>query len=361
MERVETFEDIIKILGEPDKKLLLDFQNPKIHKNQLEIPGQNFVYNAFRDSNRNPQTLNNLQRLYSNGRLRETGYLSILPVDQDIEHSEQTFTPNINYLDPRNIINLAIESGCNAIASTIGTLSSCSRSYSHKIPFIVKLNHNENLTFPLKYDQIMFGSVNQAWNLGAAGIGATIGFGSKQSNRQIQEVSKAFEQAHELGMFTVLWCYLRNSSFKSSKSSDIDYHTSIDLTGQANHLGVTLNADLIKQKQPETCKPGFKDIYDAKKIIDDKTYDKLLSENPIDMCRYQVISCYSGLRGLINSGGGSGKNDLQQAVRTAVINKRAGGQGLILGRKGFQKPLKDGINLIQSVQNVYLCKDIGII
>jgi class I fructose-bisphosphate aldolase len=296
-----------------------------------------------------------MRSLFNNGRLAGTGYLSILPVDQGIEHSAgASFAPNPIYFDPENIVKLALEGQCNAVASTLGVLGVVSRKYAHKIPFIVKLNHNELLTYPNKYDQRMFASVEQAFNMGAAAIGATIYYGSEESNRQIEEVSHAFERAHELGMFTVLWCYLRNSAFKKD---DVDYHLSSDLTGQANHLGVTIQADIVKQKQPE-CNGGFNAINFGKthKLV----YEKLTTDNPIDLTRYQVVNCYMGRMGLINSGGGSGENDLQQAVKTAVINKRAGGMGLISGRKAFQKPMSDGVELLSAIQDVYLEKDITV-
>ena len=292
----------------------------------------------------------NLQSIYGNGRLANTGYVSILPVDQGIEHSAgASFAPNPIYFDPENIIKLAIEGGCNAVASTFGVLASCSRKYAHKIPFIVKINHNEFLSLPVDYKQIMFGSVRDAWNLGARAVGATIYFGSEDSNRQIQEVAEAFEYAHELGMATILWCYTRNDAFKKD---GVDYHASADLTGQANHLGTTIQADIIKQKLP-TNNGGYKAINFGK--THDKVYSELTSDNPIDLCRYQVANCYMGRAGLINSGGESkGASDLAEGVTTAVINKRAGGTGLILGRKAFQKPMSEGIELLNSIQDVYL-------
>jgi len=307
-------------------------------------------------SNRNPQVMRNMQALFQHGRLAGTGYLSLLPVDQGIEHSAgASFAPNPEYFDPENIIKLAIEGGCNAVATTFGVLGACSRKYAHRIPFIVKLNHNELLTYPNKYDQIMFGSVEDAWNLGAAAVGATIYFGSPEATRQIQEVSEAFERAHELGLVTVLWCYLRNSSFKKD---GVDYHVSADLTGQANHIGVTIQADIIKQKLPEN-NGGFRALKFGK--TNDKVYTELTTENPIDLTRYQLANCYYGRAGLINSGGASsGQTDLAEAVRTAVVNKRAGGMGLISGRKAFQKPMKDGITLLNAIQDVYLNKDITI-
>ena len=299
--------------------------------------------------------MRSLQSIFDHGRLGGTGYVSILPVDQGIEHSgAASFAPNPEYFDPENIVKLAINGGCNAVASTFGVLAACARQYAHKIPFIVKLNHNELLTYPNKFDQIMFGSVEEAWNLGAAAVGATIYFGSPESTRQIQEVSAAFERAHELGMGTVLWCYLRNPAFKKD---GVDYHVSADLTGQANHIGVTIQADIIKQKLPEN-NGGFKALQFGK--TSEKVYTELTTPNPIDLTRYQLVNCYMGRSGLINSGGASGKNDLAEAVRTAVINKRAGGMGLISGRKAFQKPMKEGVALLNAIQNVYLCKQVDI-
>jgi len=294
--------------------------------------------------------------MFNNGRLAGTGYLSILPVDQGIEHSAgASFAPNPIYFDPENIVKLAIEGGANAVASTFGVLASVSRKYAHKIPFIVKINHNELLSYPTKYDQIMFGSVEEAWNLGAAAVGATIYYGSEESTRQITEVAEAFEYAHELGMATVLWCYLRNNNFKKD---GVDYHTAADLTGQANHLGVTIQADIIKQKLPET-NGGFKALNFGK--TNDKVYTQLTTDHPIDLTRYQVVSCYNGRSGLINSGGASsGASDMAEVVSTAVINKRAGGMGLICGRKAFQRPMNEGIKLINAIQDVYLCKEIDI-
>jgi class I fructose-bisphosphate aldolase len=309
--------------------------------------------NIFIPTDRNAQVLRSLQALYGTGRLANTGYLSILPVDQGIEHSAgASFAPNPVYFDPENIVKLAIEGGCNAVASTLGVLGAVSRKYAHKIPFIVKINHNELLTFPNKFDQVMFASVEQAWDMGAVAVGATIYYGSEESTRQIQEVSQAFAHAHELGLATILWCYLRNPAFKKDK----DYHVSADLTGQANHLGATIQADILKQKLPEN-NGGYKALKgeagDYGKT-DERVYTKLTSENPIDLCRYQVANGYMGRIGLINSGGASGKNDLAEAVRTAVINKRAGGTGLISGRKAFQKPMADGAQLLNAIQDVYL-------
>jgi class I fructose-bisphosphate aldolase len=310
----------------------------------------------FVPSNRNPQVLRSLQSIYNNGRLAGTGYVSILPVDQGIEHSAgASFAPNPIYFDPENIIKLAIEGGCNAVASTYGVLASCSRKYAHKIPFIVKINHNEFLSYPNKFDQIMFGSVEEAWNMGAAAVGATIYFGSDESARQLVEIAQAFERAHELGMGTILWCYLRNSAFKKD---GVDYHTSADLTGQANHLGVTIQADIIKQKLP-TNNGGYTALNFGK--THNKVYSDLTSEHPIDLCRYQVANCYMGRVGLINSGGESkGASDMAEAVTTAVINKRAGGHGLISGRKAFQKPMNEGVEILNAIQDVYLSKEVTI-
>ena len=347
--------DIAKIL---DKKsdYLLNHTCNTVPKEQLHLPGPDFVDNNFGLSNRSPQVLKSLQALYDHGRLGGTGYVSILPVDQGIEHTAgASFAPNPIYFDPANIVKLAIEAGSNGVASTFGVLAAVSRKYAHKIPFIVKLNHNELLTYPTKYDQIMFGSVDEAWNLGATAVGATIYFGSENSNRQIIEVSQAFERAHELGMATILWCYLRNSSFKKD---GVDYHASSDVTAQANHLGVTMQADIIKQKLP-TNNGGFTAIGFGK--THDKVYRELSSDHPIDLTRYQVINGYMGRIGLINSGGASkGASDLAEAVETAVINKRAGGHGLILGRKAFQKSMDEGVKILHAVQDVYLDKKITI-
>ncbi len=335
---------------------LLNHTCKTISKDQLHLPGPDFVDRTFAPSNRNPQVLRSLQAIYGHGRLANTGYVSILPVDQGIEHSASaSFAPNPLYFDGENIVKLAIDGGCNAVATTYGVLASVSRKYAHKIPFIVKINHNEFLSYPNKYDQIMFGSVEEAWNLGAAAVGATIYFGSEESGRQIVEVAEAFEQAHQLGMATVLWCYLRNPGFKKD---GVDYHNSADLTGQANHLGVTIQADIIKQKLP-TNTGGYLATGHGK--THPKVYSELSSEHPIDLCRYQVANCYMGRMGLINSGGESkGASDLSEAVATAVINKRAGGQGLISGRKAFQKPVKEGIQLLNAIQDVYLSKEITI-
>jgi len=337
----------------------LNFKNPKIAKERLHLPGADFVDRIYAASNRNNRVLANLQRLFNHGRLGGTGYLSILPVDQGIEHSAgASFAKNPDYFDPENIVKLAIEGGCNAVASTYGVLGSVARQYAHKIPFLVKINHNELLTYPNKFDQIMFGTVKEAAEMGAAAVGATIYFGSDQATRQIVEVSQAFALAHELGLATVLWCYLRNNAFKTDK----DYHVSADLTGQANHLGVTIQADIIKQKLPEN-NGGFKALNTGSSSygkLDERIYTELTSDHPIDLCRYQVANCYMGRAGLINSGGASGKNDFAEAVLTAVINKRAGGTGLISGRKAFQRPMKEGAELLQAIQDVYLCKEVTV-
>lgn len=350
-----SLEKIVTILAD-DADFYLKHECKTIDKKSIHAPSPNFVDQIWRDSNRNNQTLRSLQTLYNHGRLKGTGYLSILPVDQGIEHSAgASFAPNPMYFDPENIVKLAIESGCNAVASTFGVLASVSRKYAHKIPFIVKINHNEFLSYPNKYDQIMFGSVKDAWNMGAVAVGATIYFGSAESSRQIQEVSAAFEYAHELGMATILWCYTRNSAFKTPEK---DYHVSADLTGQANHIGVTIQADIIKQKLPEN-NGGYTALKFGK--THKYVYEKLTSDHPIDLTRYQVANCYMGRAGLINSGGASsGDSDLKEAVVTAVVNKRAGGMGLILGRKAFQKPLKEGIQIINAVQDVYLTKKIDL-
>jgi class I fructose-bisphosphate aldolase len=335
---------------------LLNHVSKTISKDQLHLPGADFVDKNFSSTNRSNIVLRNLNQLYNHGRLSGTGYMSILPVDQGIEHSAgASFAPNPAYFDPENIVNLAIEGGCNAVASTFGVLGAVSRKYAHKIPFIVKINHNEFISYPNKFDQIMFGNIKEAWNMGAVAVGATIYFGSDESTRQIQEVSQAFAMAHELGMATILWCYLRNSGFKKDGT---DYHTSADLTGQANHLGVTIQADVIKQKLP-TNNGGYTALNFGK--THPKVYSELTSQHPIDLCRYQVANCYMGRMGLINSGGESkGASDMAEAVTTAVVNKRAGGQGLISGRKAFQKPLKDGIALLNIIQDVYLSKEITI-
>jgi len=346
---------ISELLGS-NADTLLNHSSKTISKDRLHLPNPNYYMDSFGDSNRSPQVLRSLGQLFNNGRLGGTGYVSILPVDQGIEHSAgASFAPNPDYFDPENIIKLAIEGGCNAVASTFGVLASCSRRYAHKIPFIVKINHNEFISYPNRYNQFMFGSVDEAWNLGAVAVGATIYFGSPESDRQIVEVAQAFERAHELGMATVLWCYLRNNGFKKD---GVDYHTSADLTGQANHLGVTIQADIIKQKLPEN-NGGYTAVNFGK--THPKVYSELSSDNPIDLCRYQVANCYMGKVGLINSGGESkGESDLAEAVRTAVINKRAGGCGLISGRKAFQKPLHDGVALLNAIQDVYLEKEVTI-
>lgn len=338
-----------EILG-AEAAYLLEHKCATIDKSILHPASPHFIDDVFAQTNRSPQVLRSLKDLYGYGRLANTGYVSILPVDQGIEHSAgASFAPNPAYFDPENIIKLAIEGGCNAVASTYGVLASCSRKYAHKIPFIVKINHNEFLSYPNSYDQIMFGSVDEAWNLGARAVGATIYFGSPESDRQIQEVAAAFERAHELGMATVLWCYLRNSAFTVD---GVDYHAAADLTAQANHLGVTIQADIIKQKLP-TNNGGYNAVNVGK--THKKVYSELATDHPIDLTRYQVANCYMGRMGLINSGGASvGATDLAEAVGTAVINKRAGGQGLISGRKAFQKPIKQGIELLNAVQDVYL-------
>lgn len=349
--------NIKELLG--DDSTLLEHKCITIPKETLHLPGPDFVDRIWKDSDRSPQVLRNMQAIYNHGRLSGTGYVSILPVDQGIEHSAgASFSPNPMYFDPENIVKLAIEGECNAVASTLGVLGSVSRKYAHKIPFILKINHNEFLSYPNKYDQILFGSVEQGYNLGAAGIGATIYFGSDESARQLQEISAAFQFAHELGMVTILWCYLRNSAF--NVKGDKDYHVSADLTGQANHLGVTIEADIIKQKLPEN-NGGYNALKFGKtsKLV----YEKLSSDNPIDLARYQVANCYMGRCGLINSGGastGKDESDMKEAVKTAVINKRAGGMGLISGRKAFQKPMSDGVTLLHAIQDVYIDKDITI-
>lgn len=347
-------ENVLKHL-EDKAKALLDHKCTTIPRESLILPGPDIVDRVFAASDRSNRVLNRLAWLYHHGRLSGTGYLSILPVDQGIEHSAgASFAPNPAYFDPENIVKLAVEGGCNAVASTFGVLGLVSRRYAHKIPFIVKINHNELLTYPNRFDQRMFGLVEQAWDMGAAAVGATIYFGSEESARQIEEVSEAFQQAHELGMFTVLWCYLRNDAFKKD---GVDYHTAADLTNQANHLGVTLQADLIKQKQPTT-NGGYNVLKFGK--THKAVYEKLTSDHPIDLTRYQVAGCYMGRIGLINSGGASGENDFQQAVETAVINKRAGGTGLISGRKAFQRPMAEGVQLLNAIQDVYLAKEITI-
>ena len=341
--------DIEALLG-GEAESLLEHQSQTIPRDHLHLPGPDFITRVMADTDRSPQVLRSLQSLYDHGRLGGTGYVSILPVDQGIEHSAAaSFAPNPVYLDPVAIVELAIEGGCNAVASTFGVLAATSRRYAHRIPFIVKINHNELLTYPNKFDQVMFGSVKQAYDLGAAGVGATIYFGSAESTRQICEVAEAFQQAHEYGMFTVLWCYLRNSGFQVDGT---DYHTAADLTSQANHIGVTIAADIIKQKLPEN-NGGYNAVRFGK--THQLVYDKLTSNHPIDLTRWQVANCYMGRIGLINSGGASsGAGDLAEAVRTAVINKRAGGLGLISGRKAFQRPVGEGVELLNAIQDVYL-------
>jgi fructose-bisphosphate aldolase, class I len=346
---------IAELLGKNAENLLNHTCNT-ITKEQIHLPGGDFVERIFGDSNRNPQVLRSLSQLYNTGRLSGSGYMSILPVDQGVEHSAgASFAPNPIYFDSENIVKLAIEGGCNAVASTYGVLGSVARKYAHKIPFIVKINHNEFISYPNKFDQIMFGTVEDAWNMGAVAVGATIYFGSPESGRQIVEVAKAFERAHQLGMATILWCYTRNNAFKKD---GVDYHTAADLSSQANHLGVTIQADIIKQKLSDK-NGGYNALSYGK--THPKVYSELSSDHPIDLCRYQVANCYMGRMGLINSGGESkGASDLSEAVSTAVINKRAGGQGLISGRKAFQKTMKDGVALLNAIQDVYLDKTITI-
>jgi fructose-bisphosphate aldolase, class I len=349
---------IEQLLGSKAESLL-GFKNPKIAKERLHLPGPDFIDRIYGISDRNLRVLNNLNRLFFHGRLSGTGYLSILPVDQGIEHSAgASFAKNPDYFDGENIVKLAIEGGCNAVASTFGVLGSVARKYAHKIPFIVKMNHNELLTYPNQFNQILFGTVQEAYDMGAAAVGATVYFGSEQSDRQIIEISQAFAKAHELGMATVLWCYLRNAAFKKDK----DYHLSADLTGQANHLGVTIQADIIKQKLPEN-----NGGYEALNIgdssygkFDKRIYTELSSDHPIDLTRYQVANCFMGRSGLINSGGASGANDFGDAVTTSVINKRAGGTGLISGRKAFQRPMAEGVKLLNTIQDVYLTKEVTV-
>jgi len=346
--------DIAALLGN-EAESLLTYQCKGIPKDMLHLPGPDYVDRIVSQKDLKPGVLRALQTMYDHGRMAGSGYLSILPVDQGIEHSGgASFAPNPIYFDPENIVRLAIEGGCNAVASTLGVLGSVARKYAHKIPFLVKINHNEILTFPAIYDQTLFASVDQAFDMGAVAVGATIYFGSPESRRQIQEVSEAFAHAHELGMATVLWAYLRNPGFKKD---GVDYHVAADLTGQANHLAATLEADIVKQKMAEN-NGGYNAIKFGK--THPKVYSELTSEHPIDLVRYQVANCYMGRAGLINSGGSSGENDLEQAVRTAVINKRAGGMGLISGRKAFQKPMKDGVTLLNAIQDVYLAKDVTV-
>ena len=351
-------EKIKTILGKENEPLLT-YESKTIPKDMLHLPGSDFIDRVWKDSDRSSNVLRNMQLIFNTGRLSGTGYVSILPVDQGIEHSAgASFAPNPMYFDPENIVKLAIEGGCNAVASTVGVLGSVSRKYAHKIPFIMKINHNEFITYPNKFDQIMFGNVDQAFDMGVVAVGATIYFGSEEASRQLQEVSDAFAYAHELGLVTILWCYLRNSAF--NVKGDKDYHLSADLTGQANHLGVTIEADIIKQKLPEN-NGGYNALKFGK--THKSVYEKLTSDNPIDLTRYQLANCYMGRSGLINSGGastGKGDTDLQEAVKTAVINKRAGGMGLISGRKAFQKPMKDGVELLNLIQEVYLEKSITV-
>ncbi len=356
----KSIDEIAEILGE-DAEKLLSYEARGISKDQIHVPGPDFVDRVVADSDRSPRVMRNLQSIFDSGRLSGTGYLSILPVDQGIEHSAgASFAPNPRYFDPEEICELAIEGGCNAVASTFGVLGSVARKYAHKIPFVVKVNHNELLTYPNDYDQILFGNLQQAYDMGAAAVGATVYFGSENSNRQITEIARLFAEAHEWGMATILWCYTRHSAFKTG---DKDYHSSADLTGQANHLGVTMHADIIKQKMA-TNNGGYKAVKheDGSSFgrTDDRVYDELTTDHPIDLVRYQVANCYMGRAGLINSGGASGKNDLQAAVRTAVINKRAGGMGLISGRKAFQCPRDVGVEILHSIQDVYKCDDITI-
>jgi class I fructose-bisphosphate aldolase len=352
-------DKIAEALGN-DADYLLNHESKTIPKSQLYLPSPTFVNDVYAQSDRNPQVLRSLQQLFEHGRLGGTGYLSILPVDQGIEHSAgASFAPNPQYFDPENIVRLAIEGGCNAVASTFGVLGSVARKYAHRIPFLVKLNHNELLSYPNQYDQIMFGTVRQAWNMGAVAVGATVYFGSEESSRQLVNVAKAFAEAHELGMATVLWCYLRNPNFKVNGTN---YESSADLTGQANHLGVTIQADIVKQKLP-TNNGGYQALNTGDSSygkLDERIYSELTSDHPIDLTRYQVANGYMGRAGLINSGGASGKNDFTQAVKTAVINKRAGGTGLISGRKAFQRSMDEGIQLLNAIQDVYLNKDVTI-
>jgi class I fructose-bisphosphate aldolase len=354
-----SLEKIEELLGD-SARTLLDHTSQTIPKDQIHAPGPDFIDRIWAHSDRNPSVLRALQALFDNGRLAKTGYLSILPVDQGIEHSAgASFAPNPQYFDPENIVKLAIEGGCNAVASTFGVLGIVARKYAHKIPFIVKINHNELLTYPNKFDQVFFGTVDEARDMGAVAVGATIYFGSEESTRQLIEVSRAFAYAHEIGMATILWCYLRNPKFKTPEG---DMHTAADLTGQANHLGVTIQADIIKQKLPER-NGGFKalNIESSYGKTDERIYTKLTSDNPIDLVRYQVANCYMGRCGLINSGGESkGASDMAEAVRTAVINKRGGGTGLISGRKAFQRPMNEGVELLNAIQDVYLSEEITV-
>ncbi|MGQ0794155.1 MAG: class I fructose-bisphosphate aldolase [Deltaproteobacteria bacterium] len=347
-------EGVIRVLGD-EAGYLLNHTCKTVSKEHLILPSPTFVEDVMMLTDRHPAVLRNMQTLFNSGRLGGSGYLSILPVDQGIEHSAgASFAPNPIYFDPENIVKLAIEGGCNAVASTLGALGSVSRKYAHKIPFIVKINHNELLTYPNKHDQILFANVEQAFDMGALAVGATIYFGSDESARQIQEVSEAFRHAHSMGLVTILWAYLRNPAFKAG---DVDYHLAADLTGQANHLSATIEADIVKQKQAES-NGGFKALKFGK--TDERVYRELSSDHPIDLARYQVVNCFMGRAGLINSGGASGRNDIQEAVRTAIINKRAGGMGLISGRKSFQKPMSEGVALLNAIQDVYLNAEITI-
>jgi class I fructose-bisphosphate aldolase len=356
LEQLSKANWIEELLGK-DAKDLLEHRNTLISRDMLHLPGPDFVDRIFVPSDRPIPVINQLQRMFNTGRLAGTGYLSILPVDQGIEHSAgASFAANPLYFDPENIVKLAIEGGCNAVASTFGVLGAVARKYAHKIPFVVKINHNEFLSYPNAYDQVMFGTIKDAAEMGAAAVGATIYFGSAESRRQIVEVAKAFDMAHELGLATILWCYTRNSAFKTDS---VDYHTAMDLTAQANHLGVTIKADIIKQKLPEVFDSGYQALKFGK--IDKRVFSDLATPHPIDMTRYQVANCYMGRAGLINSGGASsGESDLAEAVRTAVINKRAGGMGLISGRKAFQRPMNEGVRLLNAIQDVYLSKDVTI-
>lgn len=359
------FETIKNLLSGEDKDLL-SFESQTFDRNLFNFPSPNIVNDVYSDSDRSNRVLRNLQSIYSQGRLNNTGYLSILPVDQGVEHSAGArFSKNPQYFDPTNIVELALQAECSAVVSTLGVLGMVARKYAHTIPFIVKINHNQLLTYPVQYKQVMFANVEQAYNLGATGIGATVYFGSPESNDQIIEVSKAFARAHELGMFTVLWCYTRNSNFKVN---GIDYSTSADITGQANHLGVTIEADIIKQKLP-TNSNGFQKIYSDKENSsgqsqygggNNEIYSKLTTDNPIDLTRYQLANCYMGKIPLLNSGNASGQNDIQEATKAAIINKRAGGSGLIMGRKAFEKPMDEGVEILKAVQNVYLCKEVTV-
>lgn len=347
-------DKIAQLLGK-EADYYLNYKTPKIDKSLLHVPGGDFIDRVWIQSDRTPNVLRNMQSLFDHGRLAGTGYLSILPVDQGIEHSAgASFAPNPIYFDPENIVKLAIEGGCNAVASTLGVLGSVARKYAHRIPFILKINHNELLSYPNKHDQILFAGVDQAFDMGAVAIGATVYFGSEESTRQIMEISEAFAYAHELGLTTILWAYTRNSAFKTKEK---DYHLSADLTGQANHLSATIQADIVKQKLPEN-NGGYTALNYGK--THKKVYSDLTSDHPIDLTRYQVANCYMGRAGLINSGGASGDNDLADAVTTAVINKRAGGMGLILGRKAFQRPMKEGVEIVNAVQDVYRCKDVTV-